>query len=351
MEITPALCLLLCRNASKFSTISTGNNNSNVGGMAINNVLNNDFHNGQTATASQLTLHFVSATNPGITLEGCQVTVAGTPPGIYTLTYRICDLIDLTKCDEAIVNITVTWTQIIAENNVYEYQCSTAGMLGNILANDTLNGMTCSTNDVLISIVSPSNPNINIDATSGIISIANGLTVGQYDIQYQISSKANPTSFDTATITLNIVDTTVPDLPLLNDVVKYCEVSVTVPSTTDNCSGLITATTNDALHYYEAGSYIVHWTFTDESGNQTMAQQNVIIKSAEDTEPGYGYIDCNLDNDYSLNIDLNSYLPEGIDPDGTWSSALPTPNLNGAVFSPYQAPTGNYEFGIHSQRS
>ena len=151
-------------------------------------------------------------------------------------------------------------------------------------------------------------------------------------------------SFDTATITLNIVDTTIPDLPLLNDVVKYCEATVTVPSTTDNCSGMLTATTNDALHYYEAGSYIVHWTFTDESGNQTNAEQNVIIKSAEDTEPGYGYIDCNLDNDYSLNIDLNSYLPEGIDADGTWSSALPTPNLNGSIFSPYQAPTGNYEF-------
>jgi gliding motility-associated-like protein len=324
----------------------TGNMiNSSVGGMAINNILSNDFHNGQTATASQLTLHFVSATHPGITLEGCQVIVAaGTPPGNYTLTYQICDLIDTTKCDEATVNISVTSTQIIAENNVYEYQCSTAGILGNILVNDTLNGMACSTNDVLISLVSPSNPNINIDATSGMISIANGLTVGLYEIQYQISSKANPTSFDTATIIINIVDTTEPDLPLLNDVVKYCEASVTVPSTTDNCSGLITATTNDALHYYESGSYVVHWTFTDESGNQTRAQQNVIIKSAEDTEPGYGYIDCNLDNDYSLNIDLNSYLPEGIGVDGTWSSAMPTPNLNGAIFSPYQAPTGNYEF-------
>jgi gliding motility-associated-like protein len=183
------------------------------------------------------------------------------------------------------------------------------------------------------------------------ISIANGLTVGRYEIEYKISSRVNPTSVDAATIIINIVDTTEPDIPLLNDVVKYCEASVTAPSTTDNCSGLITATTHDALNYYEVGSYILHWTFTDESGNQTTAQQNVTVKSAEETEPSYGYINCNLDNDFSLNIDLNSYLPEDIDADGAWSSVLPTPNLNGSVFSPYQAPTGNYEFEYIREKS
>lgn len=347
VPFTLSKCIEITANPDTGNTI-----NESVGGIAIYNVLNNDFHNGQTALATQLTLHFVSATNPGITLEGCQVIVAaGTPPGNYTLTYQICDLVDLTKCDEAIVNITVTSTQIIAENNVYEYQCSTAGILGNILANDTLNETLCSTNDVLISVVSQSNPNINIDLTSGMISIANGLTVGRYEIEYKISSRVSPTSFDTATITINIVDTTEPDIPLLDDVVKYCEASVTAPSTTDNCSGLITATTHDALNYYEVGSYILHWTFTDESGNQTTAQQNVTVKSAEETEPSYGYINCNLDNDFSLNIDLNSYLPEDIDADGAWSSVLPTPNLNGSVFSPYQAPTGNYEFEYIREKS
>ena len=55
-------------------------------------------------------------------------------------------------------------------------------------------------------------------------------------------------------------------------------------------------------------------------------------------------MDCNLDNDSSLKIDLNSYLPEGTNREGNWTSSTSTPNLDGSVFSPYQAPTGHYDF-------
>ncbi len=344
VPFTLSKCIEISANADHGNAI-----NSNVGGIAFSNVLSNDLLNGQIALASQVNLTFVSASHSGITLDGSNVMVAsGTPPGNYTLTYQICDLTDLTKCAQATVNVTVTSSQIIAENNTYEYQCSTAGILGNILNNDTLNGALCHSNEVRISIESPLNPNIIVDA-SGNISVTNELAVGHYDLEYKISSIVNPNNFDLATIGITIIDTTVPDLPLLNDIIKYCEATVTIPSATDNCSGNVLGTTNDSLFYDAPGNYIIHWAFTDESGNQTTALQNVLIKSAEDIELGYGYADCNLDNDDSLNINLNSYLPEGMGLDGTWTSNLTTPNLTGAIFRPYQAPTGNYEFEyIHS---
>ncbi len=338
MPFTLSQCIEIAANHDQ------GNiTNGNTGGIALHNILSNDFLNGYVALNSQVTLSFVNATHTGITLNGSAVVVAaGTPSGNYTLTYRICDLTDYARCDEATVSITVTSTQIIAENDMYEFQCSTEGILGNILNNDTLNGNAFQANEVSITIEDVSSPDINIDAT-GTISIANGLSAGHYSLRYKISP-IESASFAIANISITIVDTTAPELPLLHDIVKYCETTIDAPTATDLCSGAVRGTTQDELHYSVPGNYIVHWTFTDDAGNQTNVLQNVSVKSASDTAPGYGYVDCNLDNDYSLNIDLNTYLPEGMSSNGTWSSEAPTPNLNGSIFSPYQAPTGSYNF-------
>ncbi|WP_298224757.1 gliding motility-associated C-terminal domain-containing protein [Flavobacterium sp.] len=346
IPFTLSKCIEITANTDHGNTI-----NGNSGGITLENVLSNDFLNGHMATASEVQLSFVSASNPGISLVGNNVTVAaGTPAGTYTLTYQICDITDSTKCDQAVVTVSVTSNQIIAENDTYEYQCSTSGFLGNILNNDTLNGNIFQAHEVIISIENTSSPKIVIDTATGKISIAEGLTAGRYNLQYKISQIGNPQSFDIASISIHITDTTAPELPELHDIVKYCEAEVLVPTTTDNCSGLVCGSTSDALHYDTPGNYRVHWTFTDESGNQTPAVQNVEIKSAEGIEPGYGYADCNLDNDNSLNIDLNTYLPEGMSADGIWTSEVSIPNLNGSVFSPYQAPTGSYNFKyIHSE--
>jgi hypothetical protein len=66
-----------------------------------------------------------------------------------------------------------------------------------------------------------------------------------------------------------------PVLPTLTG-----ESSVTVPQpapTTDNCGGIVRATTTDPLLYTNQGTFTVHWNFDDGHGNTNPANQSVIV--------------------------------------------------------------------------
>ncbi len=72
------------------------------------NVLVNDTFNGLPIIPSQFTTTMLSSTNPGIILNGANVFVApGTLNGNYTLTYVICETLNPTNCDTAIVSVIV----------------------------------------------------------------------------------------------------------------------------------------------------------------------------------------------------------------------------------------------------
>jgi hypothetical protein len=75
-----------------------------------------------------------------------------------------------------------------------------------------------------------------------------------------------------------VKDTTAPEAITLADVTGECSATVVAPTTTDNCVGTITATTDDALTYTEQGDYVVSWTFDDGNGNIITVDQNVIVK-------------------------------------------------------------------------
>ena len=89
-----------------------------IGGTAFTNVLVNDTLNGVLVNPSQVNLTFVSSTNNGVTLDGSNVVVApGTPAGSYTLTYKICEVLNASNCDTAIVTVTVSAASIIANDD------------------------------------------------------------------------------------------------------------------------------------------------------------------------------------------------------------------------------------------
>jgi hypothetical protein len=118
--------------------------NGLTGGTAFTNVLVNDTLNGVLVNASQVNLTFVSSTNAGVTLSGTDVVVApGTPAGSYTLTYQICEVLNASNCDTAIVTVTVSAASIIANDDA---GTPVNGLTGgtaftNVLVNDTLNGV------------------------------------------------------------------------------------------------------------------------------------------------------------------------------------------------------------------
>jgi hypothetical protein len=76
---------------------------------------------------------------------------------------------------------------------------------------------------------------------------------------------------------VTVVDVTDPVIPTLADVTGDCSVTVTAPTTTDNCAGIITGTTSDPMTYTSKGNYVITWTFDDGNGNAIQVTQNVIV--------------------------------------------------------------------------
>ncbi|MGB3607447.1 T9SS type A sorting domain-containing protein, partial [Psychroserpens sp.] len=84
---------------------------------------------------------------------------------------------------------------------------------------------------------------------------------------------------DTCSATVTIIDDQAPtvDDTTTPDIEAECNVTLTAPTTQDNCAGQITATTEDALEYTEIGDYTVTWTFDDGNGNVSLSMQNIAI--------------------------------------------------------------------------
>ena len=74
--------------------------------------------------------------------------------------------------------------------------------------------------------------------------------------------------------------------------------TVTPPTTTDNCAGTVTGTTSDALTYNTQGTFTVHWTFSDGHGNTSTANQTVIV---QDTTPPTANCPANITTNISPN--------------------------------------------------
>ncbi|MFW0739410.1 hypothetical protein, partial [Flavobacterium sp. T12S277] len=179
--------------------------NGSTGGTSVTNVLTNDTLNGSAVVPSDVNTTFVSATNPGITLSGTDVLVApNTPAGTYTLTYRICEKLNPTNCDDATVSVTVTAGSIVATDDAgSSINSSTGGTsLTNVLSNDTLNGSAVVPSDVNTTFVSATNPGITLSGTD--VLVAPGTPVGTYTLTYRICEKLNPTNCDDAVVTVPV---------------------------------------------------------------------------------------------------------------------------------------------------
>ncbi len=91
----------------------------------------------------------------------------------------------------------------------------------------------------------------------------------------------------TKSFTVTVVDKTapVPWTASLPDVTGECAARITeTPAANDNCGGMfVPGTTTDPLEYTAQGTYIVTWTYRDESGNTTTQTQKVVVK--DETSP------------------------------------------------------------------
>jgi uncharacterized repeat protein (TIGR01451 family) len=187
--------------------------NGYTGQDDVLNVFDNDLLNGVAVNPAEVTLtETIPDPNGYLTLnsDGSVDVAPGTPAGTYTLTYTICEILNLTNCDNAIVTVEVTAPGIVAEDDSYGPVNGYIGNnnLGNALDNDSYNGIVpASIDDVDITELTPATP-INsgpvpvLDITTGIVSVPAQTPAGIYTIEYKICDELNPTLCDLATITI-----------------------------------------------------------------------------------------------------------------------------------------------------
>lgn len=121
---------------------------------------------------------------------------------------------------------------------------------------------------------------------------------GTYVITWIFDDGAGNTSQQLQNVIID--DITAPNTPILADVIDQCFAGVPIPTTTDNCAGVISGTTTDPTNYTEQGTYIVNWTFDDGNGNSIVVSQNVIVDDTGNPIPDVANLptliaECNLD--------------------------------------------------------
>ena len=102
---------------------------------------------------------------------------------------------------------------------------------------------------------------------------------GDHIVTWTYTDSSGNTTTQTQTVTVAGNDTAAPvaDVTNLPTVTGECEVTVNPPTATDNCAGTVTGTTPDQLSYTAAGTYTIHWTYTDGTGNSSTQNQTVVV--------------------------------------------------------------------------
>lgn len=208
------------------------NINGAVGAVDILDAMANDLLNGQPAALTQTAITIVS---PATTINGGLVPTlnpatgkvivpAGTPAGIYTIVYQLCEQLNASNCDQATITITVNQAPIIANDDAVSNVNGTSGASNvlDALANDTLNAQLATLTNVNITVVQAATP-INggvvpvLDTNSGKVNVPAGTPAGNYIIKYSICEKLNPSNCDQANI---LVSVKAPSIIANNDVVS-----------------------------------------------------------------------------------------------------------------------------------
>ncbi|WP_396159296.1 Ig-like domain-containing protein, partial [Flavobacterium sp.] len=309
--------------------------NGTIGNPNAGNVLNNNGSGSDTLNNIQATINqvIITVTTPATSIGGNpvpfidtntgQVSIpAGTPAGTYTIVYNLCEELNpTTNCDPATLTITVSAPIIVAVNDSFtNINCTTLGIIGNVLSNDTLNGVSFPANLVNFTLLSGSHPNISF-SSNGEVNLTPGIAAGVYTFTYKICQVLNPLNCSNiATISITVVDTTAPvisALPGISTISCPATPSFATPTATDTC-GTVTLTSNNVITNGDCpNSYSITrtWTATDASGNTATASQTIIVQDS--TAPTWITSPNALDTTLQCNDAQGLSLAQALEPVAT----------------------------------
>ena len=180
-------------------------------------VLTNDSLNGNgNPSTNSVTLTWLNVPSGLRTnTNGTVIVPAGTASGTYTVTYRICEQLNPSNCDTAMLTIkvltpaVVTPTTIEAVNDgVTTITSTTGGTTPSVLTNDKLNGVpnpSISSVTLTWNTATPTGFTLN---PNGTITVAPNTPAGTHTISYTICAVASPTVCSTASIVVTVSGTT-----------------------------------------------------------------------------------------------------------------------------------------------
>ena len=131
--------------------------------------------------------------------DGTVTIPPGTPAGPYTLTYEICETLNPTNCDTAMVMIVVEADPIDAvDDDFTALPIAGGGVTPSLFGDDTMDGQSFNPGDVALTIIGDgglTGLSVNPDGT---LNIPVGTPAGTFEIEYQICDVINPTNCDIA---------------------------------------------------------------------------------------------------------------------------------------------------------
>ncbi|SFK34832.1 Ig-like domain-containing protein, partial [Lysobacter sp. cf310] len=236
--------------------------NGTTGGTGVVNVLGNDTLNGGAATTGNVTLAPVTNGPLTVNANGTVDVAPNTPAGTYTATYRICEVLNPSNCDTAIVTVTVNAAPIDAvDDTVATPVNGSTGGTGviNVLGNDSLNGSTLNPADVSLTPVTSGPLTVNANGT---VDVAPNTPAGTYTVTYRICEVLNPSNCDTAVVTVTVV---APAITATDDLVGGGR-----GVTPQNTPIITSVLTNDTLNGAPIDPALVNITIASNPANGTV---------------------------------------------------------------------------------
>ncbi|GAB3714434.1 T9SS type A sorting domain-containing protein [Flavobacterium koreense] len=171
----------------------------------VGNVTANDTLNGVVVTTYNTDVSPITTGPLSIDSQGVLTLAPNTTSGTYTITYQLCEVLAMpSNCDTATATVVVL-NIIEANDDVYQVANVTTTTIGNVMNNDTFNGVAVisSLTDLTPITTGP----LSIDA-NGVLTLAPNTPSGTYTITYQLCENgAIPQNCDIATATV-VVSTT-----------------------------------------------------------------------------------------------------------------------------------------------
>ena len=371
---------------------------TNTTTTTTDSVLNNDSYNGTTGLVGNASVTLTWLTVPaGIqtNTNGSLTVPAGIASGTYTVTYRLCEVLNNSNCSIATATIvvkgvatpTVTPTVTITANaDTYTHTVSstTYTTTSNVLTNDRIGTNPATVASVTIQTATPTTNSPYIDKNTGFVVIPSGTTTGTHVLTYSLCGIAPLTGCSSVTtVTVNVVSTTAapinivatPDgtvtistatggttssvlandtlegLPVTTGTVSFTWTTATPTGFTLNNDGTITVASNTAVGFYTVSYTICATRGGDRACATSFIEVRVVSPTATDTIEVNGetftYTGTQLVGNVLTNEKLNGVINPSVNSvtisATTLSGTAPFIKLStGEVMVPPHTPAGTY---------